>query len=175
MHNLDNLGHFLEMVLGTCPDEGVTTLVAFEVEGPPSFTKAFRVSELEQLKSQAERLLKRPHVDIYYRPTVMREVPEIGKRGSEKDTWGGGSLYVDLDYYKRSLQLEFVLQTLEEFSLPPSIVVHSGGGLQESKLRSTGGDFGLGSQDPATEATDRSLGRRQRRKHKVRPLIDHPA
>jgi len=122
---------FYEIIFRGTPIDYCTTVVTFDKKsGPPKLIKPFKMSQLDDMATFCLALAKeQPTVDVYYRPSSMSHMPQRG-RGTETDTTGSAVLYIDIDNYKVGRPMGEVVAALEAFSMPPSAIVHSGGGIQ---------------------------------------------
>lgn len=132
MPDIVSLDEFFTSLFRGVRRELYTSVVGFNGTSKPAFLRHFTVDAVDALVACIAEHREDPGVSIYFRTSFMERPPAEGRRGTVNETYGTNMLWVDLDVYKpRCTHSESeALAALERFDPAPSIIVHSGRGLQ---------------------------------------------
>ena len=125
-----DLKRFFEVLYQDSPKQYYTCLTTFpKLGGPPNSNTFSHLNDFEALAKIAHKKAQQSGYSVYFRPSVVQQKPKSG-RGTEADTTGSSVLYVDIDYYQRNLTEQEVVLKLDSLPQSPSIIIHSGRGIQ---------------------------------------------
>src|SRR5205823_11418337 len=106
------------------------TLHGFNGAKKAAFNVSYTVDSIDEMVACVEAHRNDLGVNIYYRIAPLRERPAPGKRGGEDETAGSIWLWCDLDTYNTQRTTAEAMDALEQFTCPPSFIIHTGRGVQ---------------------------------------------
>jgi hypothetical protein len=119
---------FVNVLLGKTSGNRFISCISFDgASGPPNIKHFSTAADAAEFLRVADA---QKH-DAYVRITPLKHIPARG-RGTKEDSAGSNVLWVDLDVYKMSppLSKQEGIDLLKRYSLPPSLIIDSGYGLQ---------------------------------------------
>lgn len=118
------------LLLGLCFHGLETGYIAlFMLDRKTGGATAMQMS-IDDLEGVARTALDYMHLDVYFSPAILGHPLEGNRRGKKEDFPGSQVCWVDLDLPPNGTGDVFeIARQLEEWKLPPTLMIHSGGGI----------------------------------------------